>query len=112
MPTRPFFGVLAFAATLLAMLLAPGIAFADSIDGAWCHDKQGRMMINGPAIVTPAGTRTQGDYGRHSFSYVVPTGEPGAGATVSMRLVSEEAVQVRVGQGSVDTWLRCGPPVS
>ncbi|MCW3473433.1 hypothetical protein [Limobrevibacterium gyesilva] len=96
-----------------ALLLAAHSARADAIDGAWCHAPAQRMMINGPSIVTPAGTKTQGDYTRHAFSYVVPAGDPGAGTTIQMRLLSEEAVQVRAGESApVETWLRCGPAVS
>jgi hypothetical protein len=35
-------------------------------------------------IVTPGGKQMRGEYTRHSFSYVVPAGEPGAGETVSI----------------------------
>ena len=44
------------------------------------------MSIRGPDIVTPGGHNIRGDYSRHSFSYVVPAGESGAGETVSMIL--------------------------
>ena len=95
----------------LAAALAANAAFADTIDGAWCHDRRGRMVISGPSVVTPAGSRTQGDYARHSFSYVVPSGDPGAGGTIRMMLLNEETVRVHDGSGE-ETWHRCGPPVS
>ena len=92
-------------------LIAP--ARADRIDGAWCHDQGARMMIDGPAIVTPTGTHTQGDYSRHAFSYVVPPEDPGAGTIVRMRLLNEETVQVQAGpQAPWETWNRCGPSIS
>ena len=98
-------------ATLLLLLAAP--AYADAIDGAWCREPALRVMINGTSIVTPAGTRMQGNYDRHNFSYVIPTGEPGAGATVQMRLLGEELMQSRTGEsGATESWRRCGPPVS
>ncbi len=106
MTLRPFAIPLALAATLAA-----NTAFADVIDGAWCHDKHGRMVIAGPSIVTPAGSRTQGDYTRHSFSYVVPSGDPGAGGTIQMMLLNEETVRVHDGGGE-ETWHRCGPSIS
>ena len=96
-----------------ALLLTAPPARADAIDGAWCHETALRIMINGPSIVTPAGTKTKGDYSRHAFSYVVPAGEPGAGTTVEMRLLNEQTVQLRaVGSASVETWFRCGPTIS
>lgn len=94
-------------------------AWADVIDGHWCHPDGKRFSIQGPVIVTPAGTRTEGNYARHFFSYVVPPGGPDAGQTVSMVLVNEETVHLRIGaapsyasEGPVQVWHRCGPPTS
>ena len=78
------------------VLLSSGGARADAIDGEWCANTDGRhMSIKGPDIVTPAGTRMQGNYTRHSFLYVVPSAEPDAGQTVAMILVNEETVNLR-----------------
>jgi hypothetical protein len=98
------------AAAFAACLATPTLA--DSIDGNWCHDQGKRMTIAGPTIVTPAGTRTQGDYGRHDFSYVVPAGDPGAGTKIDMRLMGEQHVQVREGAAAPVVWNRCGPSIS
>jgi hypothetical protein len=88
-------------------------AFADAIDGDWCRADGKRMTIRGPAIVTPGGQRTSGDYDRHSFSYVVPAGEAGAGATVSIRLLHEYLAHAREGaDAAVQEWRRCQPGVS
>ena len=41
------------------------------------------------------------------WSYVVPNGEDGAGATVEMRLLNEETLQLRVGRTApFETWHR------
>ncbi len=94
-----------------AMFVAPA-AWADAIDGAWCHDDL-RLTINGPAIVTPGGTKTGGDYSRHAFSYVVPAGELNAGRTITMRLLNEETMNLRAeADAPWQSWRRCGPPVS
>lgn len=94
-------------------VLAAGTARADVIDGAWCHAPAQRLTIDGPAIVTPAGTATQGNYSRHYFSYTVPAGEAGAGSTVELRLLNEETMQRRSGPDApVETWHRCSPDVS
>ena len=100
------------AATALLIFIAPPPARADAIDGAWCHEKGRRMVITGPSIVTPAGSTTQGDYGRHDFSYVVPAGEPGAGTTIRMVLMGEYRVQVQEGDAAPAVWERCGPSIS
>jgi hypothetical protein len=96
---------------VIGLLTMAGVqpAIADAIDGNWCSDDGRRMSITGPSIVTPGGTRTQGSYTRHSFVYTVPASEPESGQEVSMRLMSEIAVQVRVGpvDRPVQTWHRC-----
>ena len=103
---------LAVAASLaLVGLVQP--ALADAIDGDWCRSDGKRMTIRGPAIVTPNGQQTIGDYTRHFFSYVIPPGEAGAGATVSIQLLGEYLAHVRQGaDGAVQEWRRCQPGVS
>ena len=88
-------------------------ALADAIDGDWCRADGKRMTIRGPAIVTPGGKQTNGEYTRHFFSYVIPSGESGAGATVSIQLLGEYLAHAREGaDGSVQEWRRCQPGVS
>ena len=89
------------------------IALADAIDGDWCQSNGKRMSIRGPSIVTPGGQQTNGSYTRHFFSYVIPAGETGAGATVEIQLLSEYLAHARqVGDQSVQEWRRCQPGVS
>ena len=86
---------------------------ADVIDGDWCHDSGKRMSIRGPEIVTPGGKQTRGDYSRHFFSYVIPDGEAGTGATVAITLLGEYLAHARVGSDSaIQEWRRCQPGVS
>ena len=104
----------AFVAALgLALLAAP--AFADAIDGNWCHDSGRRFSIRGPEIVTPGGKQMEGNYSRHAFSYTAPAPEPDAGQTVFMTLLNENTVRLRRGEAAgtpQETWVRCGPTVS
>ena len=106
-------GLCAFAATAL-LLLAPAPALADAIDGDWCREDGKRMSIRGPDIVTPGGKAIRGDYTRHFFSYVIPAGEDGAGATVSITLLNEYLAHARAGDANapVQVWRRCQPGVS
>jgi len=109
------FALLAFGCFALTLLLPSGAARADAIDGHWCHPKDGRISISGPDIVTPGGTQMQGNYGRHSFSYVVPAAEPGAGSTIHMNQLNEETIQVArdaTGETPPQIWHRCQAPVS
>lgn len=88
-------------------------ARADAIDGDWCQANGRRMSIRGPAIVTPGGQQTSGNYNRHFFSYVVPAGEAGAGATVEIQLLGEELARERQGgDPAVRDWRRCPPGIS
>jgi hypothetical protein len=108
-------GLRIFCVTLGLLLLAAP-AFADAIDGDWCHQASGRRLsIHGPQIVTPGGKQMDGDYSRHEFNYVVPAPEPGAGKTVYMQLLDEDTVYLRVGDVSAanpETWIRCSPSTS
>jgi hypothetical protein len=95
-------------AGILALAGAPA-AMADVIDGDWCFEGR-HFSIKGPAIVTPEGTRTSGDYTRHSFSYVVPAPAARAGATISMRLLNETTLRVLPGADPAtpeQIWRRC-----
>lgn len=110
---------LAATAGLAVALAASAPARADVIDGDWCSLDGGRMMsIHGPTIVTPGGTRTQGDYRRHAFSYQVPAGEAKAGSTVSLVLLNEDAVRIDDGTAQAspsaqgEIWHRCRLPTS
>ena len=48
-----------------------------------------------------------------SFSYVIPAGEAGAGATVEIQLLNEYLAHARQGDDpSVQEWRRCQPGVS
>jgi hypothetical protein len=102
------------AALSAALLLSAGAARADAIDGDWCRPDGKRMSIRGPEIVTPGGTRMQGDYSRHYFEYVVPSGEPGAGERVFIQLLSEYLAHARQGAADapVQVWNRCQPDIS
>lgn len=97
----------------LAFIMMVTSAHADAIDGDWCHSAGKRMSIRGPEIVTPGGKQTRGDYSRHAFSYVIPDGEAGAGATVSITLLGEYLAHARVGSDpAIQEWRRCQPGVS
>jgi hypothetical protein len=89
------------------------VARADAIDGDWCAANGKRMSIRGPSIVTPGGQQTSGNYTRHFFSYVIPAGETGAGATIEIQLLGEYLAHAsQAGDTSVLEWRRCQPGVS
>lgn len=102
------------ASGVVASLLLATAAHADAIDGNWCNDTGRYLSIRGPEIVTPYGTKMQGNYARHHFSYVVPASEPDAGQNVAMTLVNEMTVHLVLGarSNSPSVWRRCAPPAS
>ena len=105
--------ILALTATTGVLLGLGDVAFADAIDGNWCQANGQRMSIRGPAIVTPGGQQITGVYDRHFFSYVIPAGEAGAGATAEIQLLSEDlAHERRRGDAPLREWRRCPPGVS
>jgi hypothetical protein len=105
--------MLALATTIGITFSFSQIARADAIDGDWCTSNGKRMSIRGSAIVTPGGQQISGNYTRHFFSYVIPTGEIGAGTRVEIQLLSEYLAHARQGSDpSVQEWRRCQPGVS
>ncbi|MGZ3409175.1 MAG: hypothetical protein ACXWKC_09220 [Xanthobacteraceae bacterium] len=109
---RRFSAHLGSAAILLLASAAP--CFADAIDGDWCRADGKRMSIRGPEITTPGGKQTRGDYTRHSFAYVIPAGEPGAGEPVQIILRSEYLAHARQGAEASpwQEWRRCSATTS
>ncbi len=96
-------------ALMLFASLPAGVARADAIDGDWCSADGQRMSIRGDNIVTPSGKQVAGNYSRHAFDYVIPSGDPGAGEGVSIILHGEYLAFSRQGEkGDRPTeWRRC-----
>ena len=101
------------AAALIAGL--PGRAHADAIDGNWCGPTGKLIVIDGPAVTTPAGNAIIRDYSRHAFSYDVPESEPEAGGTVFMSLMNDDLMRLSLQPagateaGEGEFWRRCKP---
>jgi hypothetical protein len=103
--------LLPIAAGLAASAMLASPAFADAIDGDWCHGGD-HMEIIGSSITTPARNKLQGNYGRYRFSYVVPANEPGAGSEINMVMIrGQELLHLtRPGKsGEPEVWRRCKP---
>jgi hypothetical protein len=105
-------GRLAIQAVIAAASIISSIATAraDVIDGTWCNGEGRYFTIKGPRIVTTDGTKTEGNYSRHAFSYTIPAPDPSAGAQVFMVLINETTVRLRLGGDAsvpVETWKRC-----
>lgn len=89
--------------------IAASAAKADVIDGDWCFEGK-HFSISGPTIVTPEGVKMEGNYTRHSFSYVAPTTAPEAGTTIFMRLLNEMNLRLARGEDPdkpTQVWQRC-----
>ncbi|MBV1705415.1 MAG: hypothetical protein KGI57_00455 [Hyphomicrobiales bacterium] len=94
------------AAAAAAALLGATPAFADKIDGDWCSPKGDHVKIDGPKIVTVKGATVAGDYFRHWFTFTPPAGEPGGGASVTLRLVDPDTIRWGEAADAV-LWRRC-----
>jgi hypothetical protein len=99
---------LVFPFALVAVMQA-GAAHADAIDGDWCSTDGQRMSIRGDKITIPSGKQILGNYSRHAFDYVIPSGDSGAGDTVNVILRNEYLAFSRQGaNGDRPTeWRRC-----
>lgn len=86
-------------------------ALADSIDGDWCSADGKHLNIEGPRIMIPSGAEISGQYDRHHFRYAGPAGDPEAGETIDMQVLSDEEMWLQRTMGDekmpVETWRRC-----
>lgn len=97
----------------LLLALSTGTALADRIDGNWCSpDGLTNVHIDGPELTLSPGITITGQYTRHEFLYSLPEGDPDAGTEVYMRQLSEEQVNVFIGEAEPVIWHRCRAVVS
>ena len=96
------------------VLLQTGVGRADAIDGDWCSTDGLRMSIQAEKITTPGGKQIEGNYSRHAFDYVVPSGESGSGEIVNIILRGEYLALSRQGsvEGPMREWHRCKETIS
>jgi hypothetical protein len=96
-------------AAFLCVLANPAVA--DAIDGDWCGGKGLHLSIKGPEITTPSGVTLKGNYHRHEFAYTAPPGDADAGRQISLKLLSEEFMnlyRLKDGKpGEPELWRRC-----
>jgi len=100
----------------LAVTFCVPEARAHAVDGTWCSGDGRFLAIRGPVVVTPGGVAMEGNYGRHLFSYTVPSNEPGAGDTVVIKLLDDDRIELaepKTGHDPhVEIWWRCAPGTS
>ena len=87
-----------FGLAIVAALLISGVgaARADVIDGNWCNSDGRHFSIRGATIITTEGTKAEGNYSRHAFSYKIPSPDRSAGAQVFMLLINKSTVHLRI----------------
>ncbi len=103
----------AWVMVIVLTVVAAAPASADQIDGNWCHGLL-HLSIDGPSIVTPGGIKMTGVYDRHGFQYVVPDGEPDAGATITMVQRHDALMQLTssLTPDTVQDWSPCNRQIS
>lgn len=98
-------------ALVVALLLPISHAHGDQIDGDWCSPNGLHLHIDGPNIKIPSGAKITGDYDRHGFRYVGPSGDPEEGQDIHMSQQSDQVMYLwrrTNGQdGPPETWRRC-----
>ncbi len=95
-------------ATLIFTLsLLPTPALADSLDGDWCHADHGKLTIDGSTIITPAGRKLTGEYGRHRFIYDAPAGGWNGGKRIVIQQFSDHLMELKAGEGNAAPWKPC-----
>ncbi len=92
---------------VVAAVLSASAAQADEISGDWCSPLGAHVRIEGSRIQSPGGQWTDGDYGHHSYAFVIPEGEADAGQGVYMQQLSEERVLYTQDGQDTETWTRC-----
>ncbi len=92
----------------VALLAGTGVARADAIDGDWCFGTL-NLNIQGPRIRMPSGAEMTGSYTRHTFAYVAPATDAGAGTAIDMRLLGEEHMELSRNGAPPEVWRRCKP---
>ena len=80
---------------------------ADSLDGDWCNDVDGKLTIDGALITTPGGQRVEGQYGRHRFEYTAPAGDWNGGKSIVIQQFSEQLMELTVEGDTGRRWKPC-----
>ena len=108
MTTKSVYILIGFFLILFAALPA----YADAIDGRWCH-KGRQVTIESPLIITPSGKRVNGEFDRHSFSYTIPAGDEHAGETGNFVVQHDTLAHfTRSGSSQFEEWVPCPSPTS
>ena len=82
-------------------------AWADSLDGDWCNPIDGKLTIDGSKIITPGGVRVTGNYGRHRFEYLAPSGDWQAGRSIVIQQFGEQLMELSAGDQPGKKWRPC-----
>ena len=94
-------------AIITSLLFAAVPAWADSLDGDWCNEVDGKLTIDGSTIITPAGRKITGTYGRHRFEYDAPAGGWNGGDLIVIQQFSETRMQLQAGEKPASDWKPC-----
>lgn len=89
-----------------AGMAAADAAHADAIDGAWCSPEGRKLFIEGRTLTLWNGRIIEGEYGRHSFRFIAPDGDPDAGTGLLLTLYGETEMHFSRPTGT-DIWKRC-----
>lgn len=99
---------------LCSIIMSCTAARADQIPGHWCAPGGDRSIrIDYTSIVTPGGKTVAGNITRHHVDFVIPEGEPDAGATFSADQLGDEQIRVTIirkdATSPTEIWTPCKP---
>ncbi|MEP1209136.1 MAG: hypothetical protein ABJM29_20635 [Rhizobiaceae bacterium] len=89
------------------LFVCAGPVWADALDGDWCNPTDGKLTIDGPTIITPAGQSVKGNYGRHRFTYTAPAGDWQAGQDIVIQQYNEQLMELKIGDQQGRKWRPC-----
>lgn len=103
-----------FALALILVTAASGAAHADQILGQWCAPGGGKSIrVEDASVISPGGKTVTANVVRHHVDFVVPPGEPDAGATFYADQLSDEQIRVTIkskaGVTAPEIWTPCKP---
>jgi hypothetical protein len=98
----------------LCVLFTSSPARADQINGTWCAPGGGKSIrVEDASVISPGGKTVTANVVRHHVDFVIPPGEPDAGATFYADQLSDEQIRVTIkskaGVTAPEIWTPCKP---
>ncbi len=95
---------------LLLAVVPMSPASADQIVGEWCPPGGGMSLsVRNYDDVAFNGTAVKANVDRHHVDFVIPDGQPDAGASFDADQLNDEQIRVTIGTKAAVIWTPCKP---